>query len=129
MKNHYGSFTDPRDFHEERAERAIAELNAMPEIRERTRLIIGDALQISPKLISGGWFYAVTGDSILMSFDPVAHDTVGLQILNEIQISEGDDSRAEYLAKVAQQWLTRSTELGLGTNDLANIDLAEINLG
>jgi hypothetical protein len=128
MKNHYGTFDNPGAFHGSRAERAIAELNALPEIRERTRLVIGDALQISPES-GGGWFRAVTGDSILMSFDPVAHDAAGLQVLNEVLVAEGNDSKAEYTAKAAQLWLTRSAELGLGTNDPANIDLTEVNLG
>jgi hypothetical protein len=109
-------------------ERAIPELNALPEIRERTRLVIGDALQISPESI-GGWFRAATGDSILMSFDPVAHDAVGVQVLGEVHVSEGNDGKAERTAKLARPWLTLGTELGLGTNDLANIDLREINLG
>jgi uncharacterized protein (DUF362 family) len=128
MKNHFGTFVDPGAFHEPRVGQAIAELNAMPEIRERTRLVIGDALQISPESI-GGWFRAVTGDSILVSFDPVAHDAVGFQVLGEVLVSEGNDGKAEYLAKTAQLWLPRSAELGLGTNDPVNIDLKEVNLG
>jgi hypothetical protein len=128
MKNHYGTFDKPDAFHAPRVERGIAGLNALPEIRERTRLVIGDALQISPEVI-GGWFYAVTGDSILMSFDPVAHDAVGLRMIHEVHVSEGNDSKAEFTAKLAQLWLTRSAELGLGTNDLANINLTEVNLG
>jgi hypothetical protein len=127
MKNHYGSFIEPGDFHEPRTGQAITELNAMPEIRERTRLIIGDALQVCPES-TVGWFYAVPGDSILMSFDPVAHDTVGLQVLDEVQISEGNDWKVEHTAKLAH-WLTDCAELGLGTNDPANIDLTEVNLG
>jgi hypothetical protein len=128
MKNHFGTFDNPGAFHEPRTGQAIAELNALPEIRERTRLVIGDALQIAPESI-GGWFRAVTGDSILVSFDPVAHDAVGFQVLGEVLVSEGNDTKAEYLAKTAQFWPTRSAELGLGTNDPANIDLKEINLG
>ena len=71
----------------------------------------------------------MTGDSILMSFDPVAHDAVGLQVLSEVHVSEGNDAKVEYTAKVVQLWLTRSAELGLGTNDPANINLTEVNLG
>jgi hypothetical protein len=128
MKNHYGCFIEPGDFHEPRTGEAITELNAMPEIKERTRLIIGDALQVCPES-TVGWFYAVTGDSILMSFDPVAHDTVGLQMLDEVQISEGNDWKVEHTAKLAQPWLAHCAELGLGTNDPANMDLTEVNLG
>jgi uncharacterized protein (DUF362 family) len=128
MKNLFGTFDVPGAFHKSRTGQAIAELNALPEIKERTRLVIGDALQISPES-SGGWFRAVTGDSILMSFDPVAHDAVGLGVLGEVFVSEGNDARVEHTANLARPWLTYSAELGLGTNDPANIDLKEVNLG
>ena len=64
-----------------------------------------------------------------MSFDPVAHDAVGLQMMGEVHVSEGNDGKVEYMAKQAQPWLTLGAELGLGTNDPANIDLTEVNLG
>ena len=38
---------------------------------------IGDMLQICP-ISRHGWFEAETRDAILMSFDPVAHDTTDL---------------------------------------------------
>jgi hypothetical protein len=90
MKNHFGTFNRPASFHRPHTGPALVELNALPPIKDRTRLIIGDTLAICP-ISRHGWFEAVTGDSILMSFDPVAHDAVGLQMLSEARVSEGHD--------------------------------------
>lgn len=126
MKNHFGTFDRPSFFHRPRTGPAIAELNALPPIRDRTRLVIGDALTVCP-LSRGGWHQAVTGDSILVSFDPVAQDTVGLQMLEEVMASEGIDPAPA--ADLADGWLTASAGLGLGTNDPDYIELAEVTLG
>jgi len=124
MKNHYGTFDRPNDFYQgERMRRGLAGLNALPLIRERTRLIIGDALEI----VRIDWESAVTGDSILMSFDPVAHDTVGLQLLTEAAIAEGRNPEAAI--NLASGWLEYGAELGIGTNDPDNMELVEVNLG
>ncbi len=115
MKNHYGVFDKPWEFHE-RIERALPELNALQPIKEKIRLIIGDVLAV----VKQGWSSAIPGDSIVMSSDPVAHDTIGLQLYEEALASEGLDSR---VAGRVTPWLE------LGTNDLDTIDLVEIALG
>jgi hypothetical protein len=48
MKNHFGTFDSPSLFHRPRTGQAIVELNALPPIRDRTRLVIGDMLEICP---------------------------------------------------------------------------------
>jgi len=123
MKNHYGTFNRPGGFHIG-IERAIPELNALPPIRDRTRLIIGDALTV---VLGDFWDTAVTGDAIFMSFDPVAHDTVGLQLFSEVKKANDDDPTG--CVEKADAWLTNGAELGLGTNDPDNIELVEVRLG
>jgi len=125
MKNHFGTFDRPRSFHRPRTGPAIAELNALSPIRDRTRLVIGDTLTICP-LSRGGWHNAVTGDSILMSFDPVAHDAVGFQMLSEVMTAEGGNPATA--AALADTWLPQSAELGLGTNEPDHMELAEVKL-
>jgi hypothetical protein len=126
MKNHFGTFDRPSHFHDERFERGVVELNALPPIKERTRLIIGDILTAETYRSYFGR-YVIGGDKILMSFDPVAHDTVGMQIATEAYAAEGLDSTA--VTAQATPWLARSTELGLGTNDPDYIELVEVSLG
>ncbi len=123
MKNHYGTFDKPGSFHGGRIARGLAELNALPPIQERARLIIGDLLTISTR----NWSTGVLGDSILMSLDPVAHDTVGLQIYSDVMTSEG--LSAESATHLASGWLANGAELGLGTNDSDRINLMEQNIG
>jgi hypothetical protein len=122
LKNHYGTFDRPEDYHHERMGRGMAELNALPPIRERTRLLIGDALRV----VKAGWSQWVYGDAIYMGFDPVALDTIGLQEIHQVLTKEGLDTRqAEALAR---PWLTSSAAMGLGTDDPAHIELREIAL-
>lgn len=70
---------------------------------------------------------AVPGDSILMSFDPVAHDAMALLLWSEVRKAKGGDPTG-YQQK-AGIWLTKSAELGLGTSDPDNIEFVEIDLG
>jgi hypothetical protein len=123
MKNHYGTFDRPQDFHGHRMKRGMAELNGLSPIRDRTRLIIGDAL----KIVMRGLILSVEmGDTFFMSFDPVAHDVVGLGPCSRVMASKGRDSAAAI--DLANRWLERGTQLGLGTNNLDDIDLVEIDL-
>jgi hypothetical protein len=75
----------------------------------------------------GRWFEAETGDSILVSFDPVAHDTVGFQVLTQVMSAKAYDTAAA--TDLANPWLAASAELGLGTNDPGEMELVEVELG
>ncbi len=124
MKNHYGSFYYPDMLHGDRM-RGVAALNALPEIKDRTRLVIGDALSANLRYANSYpyWQEDWLGDSILMSFDPVAHDTLGLQLLTrELEKVGGNPASLVGMAEPAFQY---AVELGLGTNDLANMDAIE----
>jgi len=119
MKNYYGTINQPSRFHDNIGI-CIAELNALAPIRERTRLIIGDELAIVQK----SWKSAYPGNSILMSFDPVAHDLAGVQLYE--QTAGGGESAA--VKGLSEGWLAHGAELGLGTNDPDNMDLMEVDL-
>jgi hypothetical protein len=128
MKNHYGTVSRPDRLHR-RIGRAIAELNTLSPIKDRTRLIIGDVLTACIRYASSWpyWSPDVTGDSILMSFDPVAHDTVGLQTLSQLLTDDGGNPAA--ITGMATPCLESGAELGLGTSDLTSIELVEVTLG
>jgi hypothetical protein len=127
MKNHYGTVQNPESLHSVGA--CIPGLNALPEIKDRTRLIIGDVLQASIKY-GYSWPYwkaDYTGDSILMSFDPVAHDTVGFQILTQLLTDQGGDPAAYNF--MAKPYLEGAAKAGLGAYDPANFELTEVKVG
>ena len=124
MKNHYGSFYYPDMLHSGDMTE-IAALNALPEIKDRTRLIIGDALAANLRYANSWpyWQEDWIGDSIFMSFDPVAHDTIGLQLLTHALEKDGGNPAS--LVGMATPALQYAVELGLGTNDPANMDIIE----
>jgi hypothetical protein len=124
MKNHYGSIYYPDILHGDKM-RAVAALNAIPEIKDRTRLIIGDALAANLRYANSYpyWQEDWKGDSIFMSFDPVAHDTMGLHLLTSELEKTGDNPA--YLVGMATPALEYACELGLGTNDPSNMENIE----
>jgi hypothetical protein len=126
MKNHYGTIPNPQSYHSGRTmAQGMPALNALPPIYERTRLIVGDLLAgcIHPGRAYPYWEADYEGDSILMSFDPVAHDSVGLEILSELLGSGGR------FANRARPWLERGAAIGLGAHAPGDIERIQVNLG
>jgi len=121
LKNHYGTFDRPGQYHGN-IEQALGALNALDAIRDRTRLTIGDALSIC----THNWNNAVTGDSILMSFDPVAHDAIGMELFANARAATGANAAAA--AQKVAAWLEHAASLGLGEHALDAIDTVEVNL-
>ncbi|MCF8368815.1 MAG: DUF362 domain-containing protein [Bacteroidales bacterium] len=125
LKNHYGSIDNPREFHQYNATKpGIPEINAIPVIREKQKLIIADALL---GVIDGGPGWSLdkifTFGGILLGTDPVAIDSIMLDILNKKRIEE------EYDPIDTAIHLELSEAEGLGNHKMENIDLIEINLG
>jgi uncharacterized protein (DUF362 family) len=127
LKNHYGTFDIPSRFHGHLFRRGIAELNALPPIKDRTRLTIGDVLTTESSVGGLDRYRMVAGDSrILMSFDPVAHDAVGLQ-LGEADLTAAGFNPKTILTQ-ATYWLETGTEIGLGVGNVEEIEVREVNL-
>jgi hypothetical protein len=127
MKNHFGSISSPESMHVP-VETNMAGLNAIAPIRDRTRLVIGDMLEANLRYADyfPYWEADYKGNSILMSFDPVAHDTVGLQTLSQLLTADGGDPAS--LLGMATPCLESGAALGLGTNDPKHMDLVDITL-
>jgi hypothetical protein len=125
LKNHFGTFDRPYDYHTSFA-RALPQLNAIPAIRDRTRLVIGDLFTAMPLLDGLGFCMVGTGDSILMSFDPVAHDAVGLQVAGDVWSKQGKNPAA--MLDWAGRWLRASTGLGLGAHQPEAIQMIDVKL-
>jgi hypothetical protein len=127
MKNHYGSIYYPDALHGDNM-RSVAALNALPEIKDRTRLIVGDALSANLHYANyyPYWQEDWIGDSIFMSYDPVAHDTLGLKLLTDELEKDGGNPAS--LIGMATPAIQHAVELGLGTNDPANMEVIEQTL-
>lgn len=122
MKNHYGSVDRPGALHGNRCDPAIAELNAHPIVCDKTRLIVCAALNVSPD----DWDRPERENALLLSFDPVALDTVARDIL--VRHREAAGQSVGYIVEGARQ-LATAQALGLGATDASRIDLREVMLG
>jgi uncharacterized protein (DUF362 family) len=121
LKNHYGSFDSPSRCHGNRCSPYIADLNLIPSIREKTRLIVMDALR---PMASGGpmlrrdalWDYY----SLLVSRDPVAVDRMSWKIIDERRKETGLPAVMEPISIAA------AASKGLGVNDFDKMDIIKI---
>jgi hypothetical protein len=106
----------------------MAGLNAIAAIKDHTRLVIGDMLEASVRYADSFpvWRPDYRGNSFLMSFDPVAHDTIGLKTLARLLTDDGGDPAPRIAA--ATPCLEAAAGLGLGTNDPKNMELVEVTL-
>lgn len=126
MKNHYGTVDNPSRFHYDRFAGGVTGLNALDPIRQKTRLIIGDVLA---KETHADWTdYAVVGgeSAILVSRDPLTVDLLGLLMCYEALGKKGISTAA--IKAQAPAWLKAGAALGLGAEDITQMDLKEIEL-
>ncbi len=106
LKNHYGTVSQPGMLHGNDCDPAIPELNALPVIRDKTRLIVGDFVRICPY----DWNQMTKEGLIAMSVDPLAHDYVARQILLDRIAADGRSGsyimdQSHYLDTALQQGL------------------------
>ena len=130
LKNHMGSNDNPREFHPWDAAvgpmwENIGYLNAIPAIKDKTRLIIADATR---PLYNGGpgdkpefrWDY----HTLVFGIDPVAVDRVCLDIVDEKRKTSGLPP-----ADLGRKSIEFAGKLGVGNYDLSKIDIIKIVLG
>jgi hypothetical protein len=107
LKNHYGTISNPGQMHGNNCDPYIAELNAVPVIRDKTRLVIGDLIRTCPY----NWNQMTKENKLSMSFDPVAHDTIARQILVDRRQADG---RPGAYIEGKSHYLDAAMDLGLG---------------
>jgi len=121
LKNHYGTVSHPQRLHDGSCNPGIPALNALPVIRDKTRLVIGDFIRICPY----NWRQMSVETLIAMSFDPVAHDAVARQVL--VARCEADGRPAGGIV-AKSGYLETAVEMGLGAG-LEQVDLRQRTLG
>lgn len=127
LKNHYGSIHNPNKYHDNSCDPYIADLNGLEQIRTRQRLIIVDCLRVQ---FHGGPAYhsswAADYGALLFGTDPVAIDTVGYGIVEDLRRNAGIEplkgSRREPIH------IKRSAQYGLGNNDTDKIEMKEFSV-
>ncbi len=123
LKNHYGSIDKPTRGHGSSGDPYIANLNAAPAIRDKTRLIVCDA---AFGIYRGGPHGAPQwmNGQLLVTTDPVALDTIGAGLIDQQRRENGmaaASKRAGYLRTAAA--------LGLGIADEGRIEAMTMELG
>lgn len=121
LKNHYGTVDQPGQLHGGNCNPYIAALNALPVIRDKTRLIVCDALRTCPY----DWNQMIKENLIMMSFDPVANDTLARQVLLDRQ--EADNRKKQYIVD-RSAYLDTAVQMGLGA-DVAHVEERRMVLG
>lgn len=123
LKNHYGSISNPGSCHDDGCNPYLGDISALAPIKDKTRLIVADAIRPFP---DGGpglknrqmlWDY----HTLLVSKDPVAMDYIGWQII--------DARRKEIGLKPVEQpakWLASATSRGVGNSDPKRIEYIRI---
>ncbi len=123
LKNHYGSFDNPGEHHGNHCNPAMADFSAINVVKEKTRLVIVDALrpQIdkgpghSPKNIRNAY-------TLLASTDPVAVDHEGLKIIQSLRKEDGMGQ----IGSDVTGWKHSAATRGVGTDDDANIEVIQV---
>jgi uncharacterized protein (DUF362 family) len=127
LKNQFGCIHNPNKMHLDRCDPYIAEVNALPAIRDKQRLIVMDALR--PVVDNGPSYQPGMGEvanALLFALDPVAIDVVGLEMIEDLRRRRG----LPPLAKVdlTPTHIQTSARLGLGQGERAAIDVVSIEV-
>ena len=120
LKNHYGSFDNPGKHHDNNCNPALADFSSIPVVKNKTRLVIVDALR--PQYDGGPGSkpdVQFNNYAILASTDPVATDAVGLQIIQKSRVKAGLNP----IAAEATAWLKSAQDRNVGICDMDRIDV------
>jgi len=121
----HGLIKHPGRFHANGCSPYIADIVSAPPIRSKLRLCIVDALRVayvgSPEPTASTLH---DSGSLLMSFDPVAADTTGLAILNDIRHAHKIEPIAKFAAEIP--FLADAHERGVGVAVWHGIDLEPV---
>lgn len=123
LKNHYGSFDNPGRHHGNNCNPAMADFNSLPVIKEKTRLVVIDALR--PQHSGGPGLqdkHQFNYYGLMVATDPLAADYHGVEIIKKKLAEVG---RAP-LSDGQLAWLQAAQERGVGTCDPAKIELLRV---
>jgi len=126
LKNFFGAIHNPNKYHDDNCDPYIADLNAVPQIKEQQRLVVCDALRVQ---YNGGPSYhpqwAENFGGIIVGDDPVAVDFVGYQIIDKIRLKKGLPSLEKAGRKPKHIFTAADQEHKLGNASSDQIDLVE----
>ena len=123
----HGVVEGPGDSADRGCSPSIADLFQTEVVREKTRVIIADGLRV---MFDGGpddTPSKVLENQLLIGTDPVAIDTVGLDLIDRVRLEHGLASLEEDGRDCG--WLQAAQDYGLGIHDRERITLETHHLG
>lgn len=127
LKNQFGCIHNPNKMHLDKCDPYISEVNAIPAIRNKQRLIVMDALRV---VVDNGPSYqpgsAEVANTLMFATDPVAVDVVGLELVEELRRRR--DLPPLDKVDLAPTHLQTSAKMGLGQADRNAIDVVTIEV-
>jgi uncharacterized protein (DUF362 family) len=127
LKNNFGLVHNPNKYHLNGCDPHVAEVNLLPVVRSKQRLIICDALHVQ---VDGGPGYhpaaAVAHGALLLATDPVALDLMAWELLERLRRERklpsltADKRRPVHIEGAARR--------GLGIGDRAKIELVKVEV-
>jgi uncharacterized protein (DUF362 family) len=127
MKNYFGAIHNPNKYHDTNCNPYIAELMDTSLIKSKHKISILDGLTVQYHL--GPSFHAKWASReglIIFSFDPVAADFIGWQIIEDLRSQKGLPSLLEENREPA--YLKTAETMGLGKASFEAIEVIEENL-
>jgi len=124
LKNHFGSIHNPNKMHTDHCCPYVADVNCAPQLRDKQRLIVYDALLVC---YDGGPGYkpdtTLPYGTVMAATDPVAADAVAFSLLESLRQAHGlppiaGTDRAPRYIEVAAD-----SDHGLGVADLRSIEI------
>ena len=129
LKNNYGAIHNPNKYHADGCTPFVADVNMHPAIRNKTRLVVCDALNVQ---FHGGPGYKSRWTSgfggVLVSTDPVALDAVGAEQIDRMRNSAGLRSLSEERRYPGYLSVASDRTHALGISDRSRIDLINMEL-
>ncbi len=127
LKNNFGCINNPNKMHVDNCDPYVAEVNAVPAIRDKQRLVIMDALR--PVIDNGPSYQPGMGEVanlLLFATDLVAMDVVALGILEELRAKRDLPTLAK--AGLAPTYIETAGKMGLGVSVRTRIDVSTIEV-
>lgn len=127
LKNMFGAINNPNKYHNSVGDPYVADINSIPEIRNKIVLTICDAF--TPQYEGGPPYmpqWTWNADSLLVAKDMVAMDQIGWQKIEEQRAQQGMESlknvgREPTYIKTASDPIRK-----LGTNDVSKIKVIKV---
>jgi len=124
LKNYFGAIHNPNKYHDANCNPYIADLFETDLIRKKHRLTILDALRV--QYHRGPSYHPQWNDQsnkLIFGLDPVAVDTIGWKLIEDLRARKGLPSLPEERREPA--YLKTAEDLGLGQARLENIEIIE----